>query len=77
MKVVKDTVKYRQENNVYRKDFMQLLLELSTTGKVTSTKLTDDELTDGEDVKINGKSEVQTNSVSYILFLKINISCCD
>ncbi|XP_063913466.1 probable cytochrome P450 6a13 [Zophobas morio] len=34
MKVVKDTIKYREENNIYRKDFMHLLLQLKNRGKL-------------------------------------------
>ncbi|XP_063913777.1 probable cytochrome P450 6a14 [Zophobas morio] len=34
MKIVKDTVKYREENNIYRKDFMHLLLQLKNRGKL-------------------------------------------
>lgn len=48
MGVVKDTVEYREKNNVSRKDFMQLLLQLKNKGKIETTNLTDDELTDGE-----------------------------
>ncbi|XP_055680723.1 probable cytochrome P450 6d5 [Lutzomyia longipalpis] len=33
-KMVKDTMNYREKNNVHRKDFMQLLLQLKNTGKV-------------------------------------------
>lgn len=35
MKVIKDTVEYREKNNIYRKDFMHLLLQLKNRGKVT------------------------------------------
>lgn len=34
VKIVNDTMKYREENNVSRKDFIQLLMELRKTGKV-------------------------------------------
>uniref|UniRef100_A0A1L8E4M3 Putative cytochrome n=1 Tax=Nyssomyia neivai TaxID=330878 RepID=A0A1L8E4M3_9DIPT len=33
-KMVKDTMNYREMNNISRKDFMQLLLQLKNTGKV-------------------------------------------
>ncbi|XP_059618287.1 probable cytochrome P450 6d5 [Phlebotomus argentipes] len=33
-KMVKDTMDYREKNNIIRKDFMQLLLQLKHTGKV-------------------------------------------
>lgn len=32
--MVKDTMIYREKNNIQRKDFMQLLLQLKNTGKV-------------------------------------------
>lgn len=35
MKVVKDTVAYREKNNIIRKDFMHLLLQIKNFGKVT------------------------------------------
>lgn len=34
MDVVKNTVEYREKNNIQRKDFMQLLLQLKNQGKV-------------------------------------------
>lgn len=34
MNVVKDTVRYRETNNIYRKDFMHLLLQLKNRGKL-------------------------------------------
>lgn len=49
MGIVKSTVDYREKNNVQRKDFMQLLLQLKNKGKVEeeendlSTKLLRDE----------------------------------
>lgn len=34
MNVVKDTLTYREKNNVSRKDLMQLMIQLRNTGKV-------------------------------------------
>jgi cytochrome P450 family 6 len=34
MRVVKDTVDYREKNNIHRKDFMHLLLQLKNRGKL-------------------------------------------
>lgn len=34
VEIVNDTMKYREENNVSRKDFIQLLMELRKTGRV-------------------------------------------
>ncbi|XP_057660426.1 probable cytochrome P450 6a20 [Diorhabda carinulata] len=39
MSVVGDTVKYREENNIYRKDFMHLLLQLKNRGRVTDDEI--------------------------------------
>lgn len=47
VKIVDDTMKYREENNVSRKDFIQLLMELRKTGKVKD----DDELDTNEQSK--------------------------
>ncbi|XP_056638463.1 probable cytochrome P450 6a13 [Diorhabda sublineata] len=33
--LVKSTIEYREKNNVYRKDFLQMLIELKNTGTVT------------------------------------------
>lgn len=45
MNVVKDTLTYREKNNVVRKDLMQLMIQLRNIGKVQN---------DGEwDTKIN------------------------
>ncbi|XP_068907405.1 probable cytochrome P450 6a14 [Tenebrio molitor] len=43
MKVVRDTVDYREKNNIFRKDFMHLLIQLKNRGTVTDDgKVTDD-----------------------------------
>jgi cytochrome P450 family 6 len=34
MKVIKDTVEHREKNNIHRKDFMHLLLQLKNRGKL-------------------------------------------
>ncbi|RZC41421.1 p450 domain containing protein [Asbolus verrucosus] len=44
MKTVQDTVAYRENNNVYRKDFMHLLLQLKNRGTVSEDeKITDED----------------------------------
>ncbi|XP_044255038.1 probable cytochrome P450 6a14 isoform X2 [Tribolium madens] len=35
MKAIRDTVNYREKNNIYRKDFMHLLIQLKNRGVVT------------------------------------------
>lgn len=52
--IVKNTMEFREKNNVNRKDFIQLLMELRRTGKIKS----DDFLTECE------KTEVETSSTS-------------
>lgn len=34
VRIVKDTIEFREANNVQRKDFMQLLLQLRNNGEV-------------------------------------------
>lgn len=38
-KVVKDNVQYREENNIYRKDFMHLLIQLKNQGAITDDEV--------------------------------------
>lgn len=42
MGIVRDTIKYREENNVIRKDFLQLMMDLksSETGSLTLNEMT-------------------------------------
>lgn len=51
IKIVSDTMKYREENNVSRNDFIQLLMELRRTGRVRS----DNESETSEQSKNNTK----------------------
>lgn len=44
MNLVKKTVNYREQNNIYRKDFMHLLIQLKNLGKLTD----DEKVTDGK-----------------------------
>jgi cytochrome P450 family 6 len=49
MKAIRDTVEYREKNNLYRKDFMHLLLQLKNRGTVTDDeKIKDDNGKTGE-----------------------------
>lgn len=41
VKIVNDTMEYREKNNVSRKDFIQLLMELRKTGKVNDDEESD------------------------------------
>lgn len=50
--VVKDTLTYRENNNVHRKDLMQLMIQLRNTGKVQNDGDWDTKITaDGKKVK--------------------------
>ncbi|EFA02820.1 cytochrome P450 6BQ6 [Tribolium castaneum] len=49
MKVIRDTVGYREKNNVYRKDFLHMLIQLKNRGTVTDDeKITEDNGKTGE-----------------------------
>uniref|UniRef100_A0A6P7EZ34 Cytochrome P450 6a2-like n=1 Tax=Diabrotica virgifera virgifera TaxID=50390 RepID=A0A6P7EZ34_DIAVI len=54
MEAVRSTVRYREENNVYRTDFMQLLLELRNNGK----------LSDDQGVSSVGKNDCNSQFLS-------------
>ncbi|XP_072392645.1 cytochrome P450 6a2-like [Diabrotica undecimpunctata] len=54
MEAVKRTVRYREENTVYRNDFMQLLLELRNKGKIS----------DDHDVTSVGKNDCNSHFLS-------------
>ncbi|XP_030767023.1 probable cytochrome P450 6a14, partial [Sitophilus oryzae] len=43
-KTVKDNICYREQTKLYRKDFMQLLLEMKNNGNEASNSITDDEI---------------------------------
>jgi cytochrome P450 family 6 len=53
--LVNQTVEYREKNNFYRNDFMQLLLELKNKGYVSADKKDEDEVEWKEEVSKNGK----------------------
>ncbi|KAK9884789.1 hypothetical protein WA026_009014 [Henosepilachna vigintioctopunctata] len=49
MEIVKDTVAYREKHNTYRKDFMNLLIQLKNKGKlVDDQKLMEQNITDSQ-----------------------------
>ncbi|XP_060525154.1 probable cytochrome P450 6a13 [Cylas formicarius] len=63
--VVKETVDYREKNNVFRKDFMHLLLQLKNQGVVTD----DETITRGEN---RGQSTLTFNELAaqcFVFFL--------
>nr|AGJ51944.1 cytochrome P450 CYP6BQ21 [Dastarcus helophoroides] len=65
MDLVKRTVQYRESNNVYRKDFLQLLMQLKNKGKISDE---DNEAMDGEklEVKLN-INEVAAHSFVFFI----------
>lgn len=70
--VVKNTVEYRENNNVSRKDFLQLLIQLKNHGKLDKTILTDDETTDGENSLADGQTESKLHKVRFMIkFIKL------
>ncbi|XP_044259566.1 probable cytochrome P450 6a13 isoform X2 [Tribolium madens] len=52
MKVVQDTVNLRERNNIYRKDFMHLLLQLKNRGKLVDDDSILKSNTDGENKEV-------------------------
>lgn len=58
MKVVKDTVEYREKNNVHRNDFMHLLIQLKNTGSV-----------DDESTKVGNLTMNEVSAQAVIFFL--------
>ncbi|KAG5868514.1 hypothetical protein JTB14_036998 [Gonioctena quinquepunctata] len=62
MNVVKNTVKYREDNNVFRKDFMHLLLQLKNKGKIS----------DDENMKTDNEKEV---AGQFLTFNEIAAQC--
>lgn len=53
MKTIRDTVEYREKNNIYRKDFMHLLLQLKNLGTVTDDGQILDETGKSKEVALN------------------------
>ncbi|XP_063915602.1 probable cytochrome P450 6a23 [Zophobas morio] len=66
MKAIRDTVRYRETDNIYRKDFMHLLLQLKNRGTVAD----DDKITD-EDGKIFEKALTmnELSAQAFVFFL--------
>lgn len=67
MKIVKETVEYREKNNIYRKDFMHLLLQLKNRGE-----LVDDENVLTEKDETNKDVNLTFNEIAaqaFIFFL--------
>lgn len=68
--VVFDTVKYREENNIVRKDFMHLLLQLKNQGKVSEDHLTAGSIkANGTKNEGNGLTDNQIAAQCFVFFL--------
>lgn len=57
--IVKNTMEYREQNNVSRKDFIQLLIELRKTGKVSND--------DSFESNPNGTTKIESTVTSLTL----------
>lgn len=64
MSVMKETVSYREENNIHRNDFMHLLLQLKNRG----------ELSDDETLQIKGNRSI-SNSSGRLTFNELAAQC--
>lgn len=47
IKLVKDTMEYREKNNISRKDLLQLMIQLRNTGNVHNEDVWDTTIADG------------------------------
>lgn len=47
IKLVKDTMEYREKNNISRKDLLQLMIQLRNTGNVLNDDVWDTTIADG------------------------------
>ncbi|XP_019875568.2 probable cytochrome P450 6a14 [Aethina tumida] len=66
MEVVKKNVNYRENNNIYRKDFMHLLLQLKNRGRVFE----DEKLTnDAGDINESGLTFNELAAQAFVFFL--------
>nr|CAI5854948.1 unnamed protein product [Callosobruchus analis] len=67
LNTVKDTIRYREQNNISRKDFMHLLIQLKNRGEVTE----DDKLSEEKDDSQEGKhlSENEIAAQCFVFFL--------
>ncbi|XP_044255034.1 cytochrome P450 6A1-like [Tribolium madens] len=66
MNAIRDTVNYREKNNIYRRDFMHLLLQLKNRGFIT-----DDEnvIDDKGNVKENALTLNELSAQAFVFFL--------
>lgn len=62
--LVKRTVEYREKNNIFRKDFMHLLIQLKNMGKVT-----DDERIKEDNIGENGLTINELAAQAFVFFI--------
>ncbi|CAG9827989.1 unnamed protein product [Diabrotica balteata] len=65
--LVKKTVAYREENNVYRKDFMHLLIQLKNIGKISEDN--EEQLMQKNKNNLQGLSINEMAAQSFVFFL--------
>nr|CAH7754535.1 unnamed protein product [Callosobruchus chinensis] len=67
LSTVKDTIRYREQNNIFRKDFMHLLIQLKNRGEVTD----DDKISVEKGESQEGKhlSENEIAAQCFVFFL--------
>lgn len=68
MNVVQDTVNVREKNNIYRKDFMHLLLQLKNRGKLVDDDSIFKNSTDGENKEVT-LSMNELAAQAFVFFL--------
>ncbi|CAH1111477.1 unnamed protein product, partial [Psylliodes chrysocephalus] len=63
IKVVKDIVEYREKNNIYRKDFMYLLIQIKNTGETTDNE----SLNSNSTMKHLSYSEMAAQAITFYI----------
>lgn len=72
MNLVQETINYREQNNIYRKDFMHLLIQLKNQGKLTdSESLLEEPLLNGDakDYQMTNLTIEEIAAQSFVFFL--------
>nr|AGI03843.1 cytochrome P450 6BQ8 [Tribolium castaneum] len=65
MDAIRETVNYREKNNIYRKDFMHLLLQLKNRGLVTD----DEKITGDKDIVTEALTMNELAAQAFVFFL--------
>ncbi|CAG9827990.1 unnamed protein product [Diabrotica balteata] len=67
LNLVKNTVEYREKNNIYRKDFMHLLIQLKNTGKIGDDD--DRNLLQKNKANVEGLTLNQITAQAFVFFI--------